>query len=109
MKAIKFAVPMVLALLVSAFTYAGEAKEEKFVGKVEKAAKVEKDVVATLKAKVEGKEVTLNLVAKDEVAKQVVALDGKEAVVHGVKTGDNVVVAKIEAKKHHEEKKHDAK
>lgn len=98
MKSLKFAVPLVLALLVSASVRAEDKKEDakKFVGLVEKApADAKAGVVALLKV---DDKTTLNLVVavtdKDLTA-QVTKLVGKNVEVTGTEVKTNVTVKSI--------------
>ena len=95
MKSLRFAVPLVLALLVSASVLAEEGKTEakKFRGTVAaKGADAKAEVTAVLNM---GEHKTANLIATGDVAKKVTDLVGKKVVVTGTKDGDNITVTDI--------------
>jgi len=105
MKALKYALPIVLAILVSGAFAGEEAKEhkDKLSGTVAaKAADAKEGVVAVLKVKKEDKEVVVNLLASGEVAEKLVKAIDKVVEVTGTKVDDtNFKVAKVKV----EEKK----
>ncbi len=111
MKAFKFALPLVLALLVSTAAKAEEkpaAKEGKWTGTLaEKGADAKAGVAAVLKVKDGDKEVSVNLWADGDTAKNLAdwAKKGAKVEVHGEAVdATNVKVKKAEPVKAEEKK-----
>jgi hypothetical protein len=102
----KYALPLVLALIVSASVTADEQVESWTGTLAAKPADAKEGVVAVLKVKAGDKEVSVNLWATGEEAKKLTdwAAKGAQAKISGTKVDDaNVKVTKVEAVEH---KKH---